>query len=130
MDIKITIDDNSVNNFVGDAESTLKKQLEQYARDVIKEANLIEEGLHEDEAAKEITSSYILQAARKSRTVKPPKKHKYLPLAKIVSFVSSFLAGVLFDLEAMQGDKWRIIITFVVFIVATISTLFQFIWED
>ena len=130
MAIQINIDDSKLSNFSNDAQATLKTQVERYADEIIKEANLIEEGLREDEASTEITSSFIIQAVRKNRTGRPKKKHKHLLTAKIVSFIAIFFAGILFDLEAMQKETWRILVCMIVLAIAIIAAVLQFIWED
>ena len=77
MSIKIYINKIKVDNFSEDAKATLEKQIEKYAGDVIKEANLIEETIREDGASREITSNIVLQAVRKNKTYKK-KKHQTL----------------------------------------------------
>ena len=58
MAVQVNIDDNKIDNFSDGAQTTLKKQMEKYADDIIKEANLIEEAIREDGANTEITSKY------------------------------------------------------------------------
>ena len=55
--VQVNIDDNKIDNFSDGAQTTLKKQMEKYADDIIKEANLIEEAIREDGANTEITSN-------------------------------------------------------------------------
>lgn len=45
MAVQVNIDDNKIDNFSDGAQTTLKKQMEKYADDIIKEANLIEEAI-------------------------------------------------------------------------------------
>lgn len=58
--VQVNIDDNKIDNFSDGAQTTLKKQMEKYADDIIKEANLIEEAIREDGANTEITSNIVL----------------------------------------------------------------------
>ena len=50
MPIQIKIEDNKVDNFSRGAKDELKKQLEKYGENIIKESNLIEEAIREDGA--------------------------------------------------------------------------------
>lgn len=72
MPIQIKIEDNKVDNFSRGAKDELKKQLEKYGENIIKESNLIEEAIREDGARTEITGSIVIQAVRKSKV--PGKK--------------------------------------------------------
>ena len=67
--VQVNIDDNKIDNFSDGAQTTLKKQMEKYADDIIKEANLIEEAIREDGANTEITSNIVLQAVRKNKNI-------------------------------------------------------------
>ena len=68
MAVQVNIDDNKIDNFSDGARITLKKQMDKYANDIIKEANLIEEAIREDGANTEITSNIVLQAVRKNKS--------------------------------------------------------------
>ena len=88
MAVQVNIDENKIDNFSDSAQTTLIKQIEKYADDIIKEANLIEEAIREDGANTEITSNIILQAIRKNKS-NPRKKHsRFLLITKIVSSLS------------------------------------------
>ena len=130
MAIRVDIDDNKLSNFSNDAQDTLKLQLEKYANDIIKESNLIEEGLREDEASTEITSSFVIQAVRKNRTSRPKKAHKHLFKVKVVSFVSVFISGALLDFQELQGSMGKLIAFIIFFVIASVSTVLQFSWEE
>ena len=130
MAIRVDVDDNKLTNFSMGAQDTLKKQLERYADDIIKEANLIEEGLHENEANTEITSSFVIQAVRKSRTNRPKRKSRFFFPIKITAFVSVFITGGLFDLGAMQASTGRLVAFIVAFVIASVTTALQFIEEE
>ncbi|MDE5885125.1 MAG: hypothetical protein K2H29_08655 [Oscillospiraceae bacterium] len=130
MIIQVNIDDNEIDNFSTDAQTTLKKQMEKYALDIIKEANLIEETRREDGASTEITSNTILLAVRKSKIDHNKKKNKGLLISKIVSTLSVLLTGFFFDSEGYQNNLIKLI-SFVSFlIIACVSTVLQFVLED
>ena len=59
MAVQINIDENKIDNFSDGAQTTLKKQMEKYADDIIKEANLIEEAIREDGANTEIRNNIV-----------------------------------------------------------------------
>lgn len=130
MAIQVNIDENKVDNFSNDARTTLKKQLEKYADDIIKEANLIEEILTDDGANIEITSRTILQAARKNETYHGKrKKNVGLVIIKTVSVFSLLLTGFLFDSTGYQDSTVRFIAFIISLIVACVSTVLQFVLE-
>lgn len=130
MAIQVTIDDNKIDNFSSGAQTTLKTQMEKYADDIIKEANLIEEAIRENGANAEITSNNVLQAVRKSKTNYSKKSNKLLLITKIVSALSLLVTGFLFDSAGYQGNGAKMIAFIIVLIIASVSTVLQFVFED
>ena len=128
--VQINIVDDKVDNFSDEAQTTLKKQIEKYADDIIKEANLIEEGIREDGASTEITSNIVLQAVRKNKTYHNKKSNKTLLITKIVSALSLLITGFLFDSSGYQNNKMGLIAFVICLIVASVSTVLQFVFED
>ena len=126
MAVQVNIDDSKIDNFSVGAQTTLKKQIEKYADDIIKEANLIEEALREDGASTEITSNNVLQAVRKNKT-----NHNRKPnITKVVSSLSLLVTGFLFDSAGYQNNVIKLIAFIVCLIVASVSTVLQFVLED
>lgn len=130
MAVQVNIDDSKIDNFSVDAQTTLKKQIEKYADDIIKEANLIEEALREDGASTEITSNNVLQAVRKNKTTHSRKPNRTLLITKIVSALSLLVTGFLFDSAGYQNNVIKLIAFIVCLIVASVSTVLQFVLED
>lgn len=130
MAVQVNIDDSKIDNFSVGAQTTLKKQLEKYADDIIKEANLIEEALREDGASTEITSNNVLQAVRKNRTNHNRKPNRTLLITKVVSSLSLLVTGFLFDSAGYQNNVIKLIAFIVCLIVASVSTVLQFVLED
>lgn len=130
MAVQVNIDDNKIDNFSVGAQTTLKKQIEKYADDIIKEANLIEEALREDGASTEITSNNVLQAVRKNKTNHNKKPNKSLLITKIVSSLSLLVTGFLFDSAGYQDNVIKLIAFIICLIVASVSTVLQFVLED
>lgn len=131
MAIQVNVDGSKVDNFSSDAQTTLKKQIEEYADEIIKEANLIEEAIREDGASTEITSNIILQAVRKNKVNlnQRRKPNKWLPIIKIVSTLSLLVTGFLYDVEGFKTDEKKLIIFIICLVVACVSTVLQFVSE-
>lgn len=130
MAVQVNIDDNKIDNFSTDAQNTLAKQIEKYADDIIKEANLIEEVLREDGASTEITSNNVLQAVRKNKTNHSRKPNRMLLTMKIVSSFSLLVTGFLFDSAGYQNSIVKLLAFVVCLIIASVSTVLQFVLED
>lgn len=128
--IQINVDEDEIDNLSSDAQITLTKQIEKYTNDIIKEANLIEEVIREDGASTEITSNIILQAVRKNKTVRNKKSSKSLLITKIVSVFSLLITGFLFDSSGYENNMLGLIAFVISLIVASVSTVLQFIFED
>lgn len=128
--VQINIDNNQVDNLSESAKNTLKEQTEKHVKDILKEANLIEEVIREDGACQEITSNIILQAVRKNKTSNNKKSNISLLIFKIFSALSLLLTGFLFDSDGYQNNQVKLIFFVIVLIVATTSTVMQFVLED
>lgn len=130
MAVQVNIDDNKIDNFSDGAQTTLKKQMEKYADDIIKEANLIEEAIREDGANTEITSNIVLQAVRKNKSNPSKKPNRILLITKIISSFSLLITGFLFDSSGYQNNVLKLIAFVVCLIVASVSTVLQFVFEE
>ena len=95
--IQVNIDEKKVDGFTDQARDTLKEQMGKYADNIIKESNLIEESIREDEANAEITSTIVMQAVKKykSDTRKKPSNNRWI--IRVVSTFSTLITGFLFD---------------------------------
>lgn len=130
MAIQVNIDDDKVDNLSIDAQATLKKQMEKYADDIIKEANLVEEAIREDGASTEITSNIILQAVRRNRNHSNKKSNKWLLFVKIMSALSLLITGFLFDANGYQDNTMQLVGFIIVFAIACVTTVLQFVFEE
>lgn len=130
MAVQVNIDDNKIDNFSDGAQTTMKKQMEKYADDIIKEANLIEEAIREDGANTEITSNIVLQAVRKNKSNPRKKPNQVLLITKIISSFSLLITGFLFDSSGYQNNVLKLIAFVVCLIVASVSTVLQFVFEE
>ena len=111
------------------AKEELVSQLSTYAERIIKEANLIEEGNREDGANREITSSIVKQAVRKYKSNVPTKKENGLVVLKVFSAFSLLITGFLFDANGYQDNIIKLILFIIALIVASVSTVLQFVRE-
>ena len=130
MAVQVNIDDNKIDNFSVEAQTTLKNQVEKYADDIIKEANLIVEAFREDGESAEIISNHVLQAVRKNKTNHHRKPNRFLIITKIISSLSLLVTGFLFDSAGYQNNVGKLIAFIVCLIVASVSTVLQFVLED
>lgn len=130
MAIQVNIADEKIDNLTTDAQATLKKQMEKYADDIIKEANLVEEAIREDGASTEITSNIILQAIRRNKNHSSKKSNKLLLIFKIVSALSLLITGFLFDANGYQDNTIRLVLFIIVLAIACVTTVLQFVFEE
>ena len=130
MAIQVNITDDKVDNLSVDAQTTLKKQMEKYADDIIKEANLVEEAIREDGASTEITSNIIMQAVRRNRNHSNKRSNKWLLFVKIASALSLLVTGFLFDANGYQNNTIQLVAFIIVFAIACVTTVLQFVFEE
>lgn len=129
MALRVEIADEQMENMTEQAKDELANQLRTYAENIIKEANLIEEGNREDGANREITSSIVMQAVRKYKSNAPKKNDKGLVVLKIVSAFSLLITGFLFDANGYQDNTMKLVFFVVMLIIACVSTVLQFVKE-
>ena len=126
MAVQVNIDENKIDNFSDGAKTTLEKQIEKYTDDIIKEANLIEEAIREDGASAEI----FLKAVRKNKNNHNRKANTSLIIIKIVSAFSLLITGFLFDSTGYQDNILKLVAFVVCLIIASVSTVLQFVFEE
>jgi hypothetical protein len=127
--LQVQITDEQMENMSEKAKEELVSQLSTYAERIIKEANLIEEGNREDGANREITSSIVKQAVRKYKSNVPTKKENGLVVLKVFSAFSLLITGFLFDANGYQDNIIKLILFIIALIVASVSTVLQFVRE-
>ena len=127
--LQVQITDEQMDNMSEKAKEELVSQLSTYAERIIKEANLIEEGNREDGANREITSSIVKQAVRKYKSNVPTKKENGLVVLKVFSAFSLLITGFLFDANGYQDNIIKLILFIIALIVASVSTVLQFVRE-
>lgn len=127
--LQVQITDEQMENMSEKAKEELVSQLSTYAERIIKEANLIEEGNREDGANREITSSIVKQAVRKYKSNVPTKKENGLVVLKVFSAFSLLITVFLFDANGYQDNIIKLILFIIALIVASVSTVLQFVRE-
>ena len=125
--ILVDIDDKKVNSFSASAKETLKSHVTKYSEDLVREANLLEEGSRESGAGAEITSNIVLQAVRRKTTMPHRRASIWLILCKIISPLSCMATGFLFDRDLTKYQSnpklfWALLISFGI---ACVTTAFQ-----
>ena len=109
MEYKINIDDDKLTDFSNSALSTLKNHITKYASDIIDEANRIGDGAREDNAKKEVVSSYVERACIKYRYFVKKKESRWFLIKKIVSDVFLTASGILGSLAFSPDTNSRLL---------------------
>lgn len=130
MALQVNISDDKVDNFSNEAKAELEKQIKKYGDNIIKESNFIGEAIREDGASMEITSNIVIQAVRKNKMQNKKKSNKTLIIIKIISAFSLLITGFLFDENGYEGAIAKLVFFIIILIVASVSTVLQFVLED
>lgn len=132
MQIKFDISDNEVTSFSQGAKSRLAEQAKLYTLEIIREANKVEELIHEDGASQEITESIVVQAIRRNKTAR--KKKIGIIVLKIVSEILLFLSGLLFlpDLFIKSNNELNMpfLIFFIILLAASLILVITVHFKD
>ncbi len=130
ISININIDDYTKTKLAKNAIKTLKTKLADYAKEIVKEAALLEEGNREEGDDPEITSNHINQSVRKYRT---KKKRKWTPgviALRILSSLSMMSIGFLVDTPAGYNQQpWKLYVCLLVVLIASATTVADIILE-
>lgn len=123
MKINIEIEDKKVINFSASAKNALEQKVTEYANEIVKEANLIEEGLRDDDAQREITSTIISQAVRKSKISVKKKPSASNVILRVVSALSLATIGFFYDPNGYANNLQKLYLFIAIIIIAAITTL-------
>lgn len=127
MSLEIKIEENQVSDLSHDAKSKLLEQGNIYIDELLNEARLIEADLREKDAGKEITSSHIVQAARKGKNSFTKRKPWYVKLSKWLSPITSMFVGIMFTPDSWSTEQWKAYMFAAVLFLAITTTILQFI---
>ena len=128
--IQVNIDEKKVDGFTDQARDTLKEQMGKYADNIIKESNLIEESIREDEANAEITSTIVMQAVKKYKSDTRKKLSNNRWIIRVVSTFSTLITGFLFDASGYGHNFMKLIFFIICLIIASVSTAIQIVLEE
>ena len=129
MEINIKIPEKFAKSLSPDAQSALTKYAKNYSIEVIKEANLIEQGLSINGDGKEVTKSMIDLAAQKRKLPKKKLSIKGIIIKAAAAF-SALLTGFFCDIEKLQNSKCALILFFILLIATCISNMILFVYEE
>lgn len=131
MGLQIEIENIVIDNFSESAKTILKTEIKKYAENIVKEANLIEEGELENGFDIEITAKSVNNAVRKNKlNYKKKNKKISLTLIKIISTLSLATMGFFFQLDYPEELRWKLITFIVLLICATITTVLNYTLDD
>lgn len=125
MEVKFEIPEDKVKNFSGNAKNKISEYAQNYALDIISEAERIELSTHIGDSPSEVTSSHVGHAANKFRSISSVKKKKIgNTIFKIVSEILILIAGIMFLPDKfVTENKTFNIIYFIIFLVVLSSAI-------
>lgn len=122
MSLKFEIDEDEIKNFSQNAKEELIMQLQEYCKNLISEAERLGANFKVDDREIEITARFIKDSAEiKKNPYYHRKKSKKNAKWNVISAISIFLAGILFDLTAFQSNLMQLII----FLICTTCGIFS-----
>ncbi|WP_339122068.1 hypothetical protein [Fusobacterium nucleatum] len=131
MGLQIEIENIVIDNFSESAKTILKTEIKKYAENIVKEANLIEEGELENGIDIEITAKSVNNAVRKNKlNYKKKNKKISLTLIKIISTLSLATMGFFFQFDYPEELRWKQITFIVLLICASITTALNYTLDD
>ncbi|MEE1177628.1 MAG: hypothetical protein U0K71_11545 [Paludibacteraceae bacterium] len=114
MNIIFEIPDNKVANFSDGAKEELLKQSSRITYEIIDEASRIEASIRVSDTNSEVTQSNVREAVQHPRMIYSRKKTLTNKIIQGVAFVTTLIAGALFDTEKFSNTS-TVIIFLVVF---------------
>jgi len=129
MPIQVTIDDSLVKDFSADAKNTIIDELNMYARKIIAEARLVEEGGRTRNAKTEITSNNVLHAVNTPKQTENAKKRNGIIALKITSSIFLLITGFLFSPERFSTYPFTLYLFILALIVCCITTAILYVKE-
>ena len=122
MKIAIDIPDEKVKHFTSKAKNALEKNVKDYAKNVIKEAERVEAD-KDDDSATEITASHIILSVKRV-AVKPAKRKKRISIIMhIIADILLAILGALMVPERFVKDGVANTIYITVFIAVVLGSI-------
>ena len=119
LEVKFEIPEDKVKNFSGNAKNKISEYAQNYALDIISEAERIELSTHMGDSPSEVTSSHLGHAVNKFQSISSVKKKKVgVTVFKIISEVLILIAGIMFlpDQFITENNNFNIIY-FIIFLI-------------
>lgn len=123
MSITVKINSEDVKNFSHNAKDELKKQLEEYCKNTIAEAERLGANFRVDERDVEITARIIQDAVQINKNPYIQTKKKKPSILYTLSVIGIFFAGLLFDLNEFQINIWQLIAFLVCSMIGMFATI-------
>lgn len=119
MPTDIQIPDDELAGFSDQAREHVRQVVDQYAADLIREANRIEAGRNTANGPPEVTKAMVSDAnGLLRRGLTAPKNHWAHKLLRVAASVLSLVVGLMYDPAQLQGQTYMLV--FVLVVAATI----------
>jgi hypothetical protein len=125
--MQIDIDDTTLTGFNTPAKAEVKKATQQFATDLVAEANRIEGSRNANAGPPEVVSSMVVEATLLVRRgLSQPRKKYGVKLMRICAAVLSLVVGFCYDATKLQDKTYMLIFVLVValaIVTVTIATI-------
>lgn len=124
MKLEIEISDGKLQNLSPTAKTEISKVSKAYIEEVLDEASRIEESRRTSTSDAEVTAAIINDAVvfAKSYGIRKRKPKKQI-FMQVLAFVSSTLAGGLFDTDKFK-DTGYVVLFLIIFLVAVVTAVY------
>lgn len=132
MPLRIDIPDQKLEFLTDEAKDELKRSITNFSDGTLKEAERIEASFRNDSNSRPEITRHLIQEAvsyQKSIYKKQGASMKY-KIIQLVSALSLFISGIIFDFEEIQKSASLLIIFFIVASIAILSTFYLFLGRE
>jgi hypothetical protein len=127
MPVVVEIDDSDLKGFSDQAKQRLAVATEEYATNLIEEANRIEAGRNYGRGMPEVTLSMVTDAQELLRRgLTPPRRSMASRVLRVVAAVLPLAVGMMYDVEKLRQPAYMLfffIVVAVTIITVTISVI-------
>ena len=125
------IEDKDTEGFNPQAKVELKKSVDEFAKDLVREANRIETSMNTTAKGPEITSSIVYDAKILLRhKLSKPKIGILNKILKIAASVSCLLVGIMYQADKLKNSTGYMVFFIILITVAIILTTITFIKDN
>ncbi|WP_405131671.1 hypothetical protein MHB43_08040 [Paenibacillus sp. FSL H8-0317] len=132
MPLRIEIPDQKLEFLTDEAKEELKKSVTNFSDGILKEAGRIEVSIRNDSNSRpEITRHLVQEAVTYQKSIfrKNSASKKYR-ITQLVSALSLFFSGIMFDFEEFQKNSTLLIFFFILASIAVLSTFYLFLGRE